>query len=173
MLKDPDRPLTSGSAISDLNIETRYAVTLNDSNSVPLKSTPKVYLVAGQIIEIHEGDPLVPRERYRVQMLSYVYGFTTKIDGKEVELLTFQWNREPDASSDYPPGHLHIGAGLPSKAAAIRPRDFHKAHVPTERLPFESIVRFAIVELGLSAENRSWRATLDASEKAFKEQEAT
>jgi hypothetical protein len=152
-----------------LSTETNYAITLNDSNSVPLKSTPRIYLVAGQIITIHEWHPEVPNERYRVQMLSYVYGFTMRMDAKEVELLTFQWNREPDPSNDYPLGHLHIGPGLLSKTAPIRPKDFHKAHIPTERLSFEAIVRFAIVELGVKPDNKHWQTTLEASELAFKE----
>lgn len=169
-MKDLDRPLTAGSAISELSVETPYAVTLNDSNSVPLKSNPKIFLVAGQVIRIQEWHADVPNERYKVQTLSYVYGFTTRIDGKEVELLTFQWKRDYDPTSDYPPGHLHIGVGLLSKDSPVRHRDFHKAHIPTERLSFEAVVRFAITELGVRSETTNWQAILAASDKAFKEQ---
>jgi hypothetical protein len=48
-------------------------------------------------------------------------------------------------------------------------QDFHKAHIPTERLSFEAIVRFAITELGVKPQMRDWLTTLDASEAAFKE----
>lgn len=57
---------------------TRYAVTLNDMNSVPLQSSPKIYLVAGQNITIYDWLPEVPDERYRVQTQSYFYAFTTE-----------------------------------------------------------------------------------------------
>ena len=45
----------------------------------------------------------------------------------------------------------------------------HKAHIPTKRLSFESIVRFAITELKVRPQQATWETTLDASEAAFEE----
>lgn len=132
---------------SGLSLDTEYSVSLNNMDSVPLKSTPKVYFVAGQTIKLYEWHPNLPNERYRVMALSYTYGFTTKIDSKEVELLTFQWRREPDRQDSYPLGHLHVGQGLLAKPTVVRPGAFHKAHIPTERVSFAAVVRFAITEL--------------------------
>jgi hypothetical protein len=168
VLKDA---ITGESAIGTLTTETEYSVSLNNMYSVPLKSSPKVYLIAGQTIKFYEWNPDVPSERYRVSALSYLYGFTAKPDSEseEVELLMFQWRREPDPSNDYPLGHLHIGPGLLSKSSLIRPKDFHKAHIPTERLSFEAVVRFAITELGVRPERQRWQATLAASERTFRD----
>ena len=146
-----------------------YPVTLNDMNSVPLRSDPKVYLVAGQRIRVYEWHPGVADEQYRVQAVSYTYAFTMKAAGNEEELLRFDWAREPDASSPYPSAHLHVGRGLLISPTPIRPGDFHKAHIPTKRLSFESIVRFAITELKVRPQQATWETTLDASEAAFEE----
>jgi len=125
--------------------------------------------VAGQTIRIYPWHPDVPDEQYRVQALSYTYAFTMKAAGKEDDLLRFEWRREPNPSSPYPRGHLHVGPGLLGTPTVIRPGDFHKAHIPTKRLSFESIVRFAITELKVQPQQKSWEATLAASEVAFEE----
>jgi hypothetical protein len=149
--------------------ETNYSVTLNNMNSVPLSSTPRVYLVAGQTIRIYEWHPGVADEQYRVQAVSYTYAFTTKAAGNEVELLRFEWRRESDLSTPYPRGHLHVGPGLLATPTVIRPGDFHKAHIPTKRISFEAIVRFAITELNVRPQQAAWETTLAASEAAFEE----
>jgi len=149
--------------------EQTYSVTLNDMNSVPLSSTPRVFLVAGQTIRVYPWHPDVPDEQYQVQGLSYTYSFTMNAAGKEDELLRFEWRREPDSSIPYPRGHLHVGPALLVSPTPIRPGDFHKAHIPTKRLSFESIVRFAITELKVRPQQATWETTLDASEAAFEE----
>lgn len=146
-----------------------YPVTLNDMNSVPLTSDPRVYLVAGQRIRVYEWHPDVADEQYRVQAVSYTYAFTTNAAGNEAELLRFDWEREPDPSSPYPRGHLHVGQGLLASPTPIRPGEFHKAHIPTKRLSFESIVRFAITEFNVRPLQAAWETTLAASEAAFEE----
>jgi len=144
-----------------------YSVTLNDMNSVPLPSEPWVYLVAGQTIKFYEDKPDGGDERYRVQTLSYTYAFTVKKDNKEVELLNFAWQREPDPSNLYPRAHLHVGTGLLAKPTPIRTGNFHKAHIPTGRLSFEAIVRFAIREFDVKEQRDDWEPLLDASEAKF------
>jgi hypothetical protein len=60
------------------------------------------------------------------------------------EILRFY--RTPDATGDtdvtFP--HLHIGRAVIGGQAAIRPRDLHKAHIPTGRVALPAIVRLAI-----------------------------
>lgn len=156
--------------------DTEYSVSLQDGASIPIGRTPDVFFIAGQSIEVYRWPPENPgeqrkaEEKFRVRALSYTYAFSTFIDGNELELLTFQWRRHPvpGRPSDYPLGHLHIGPALFSSPCFIRDKDFHKAHIPTERLSFESIVRFAIVELGISAEDK-WQETLETSESAWRQ----
>jgi hypothetical protein len=148
---------------------TPYSAALNTMNSVRLKSRDGIYFVAGQTVEIYEWKLDRPQQRYRVKTLSYTYGFTRKVASEEeVELLYFHWVREQSAQNPYPLGHLHIGPGLLANPTVIRPGDFHNAHIPTERVSFEAVVRFAIVELGVEPLRNDWRTALKATEDAFK-----
>ena len=153
--------------------EQPYSVALNDMDSVPLQmvdpDAPRVYLVAGQTIKIYEWHPSVPKEKYRVQALSYTYAFTTMVEEHELEILTFQWKRQRTSDDPYPSGHLHVGAAVLAKPTVIRPDGFHKAHIPTKRLSFESVVRFAITDLGVKPQRKKWQGLLAASEAAFEE----
>lgn len=137
-----------------LQVNTRYAVTLNDMESVPLmlsRKAPKhqapLQLVAGQNIKFYESDAGTAQERFRVRTLSYLYGFTTDIgEASDVEVLAFHWRRE-SGTEPGSRGHLHVGPALMAHQQIVRPLSFHKAHIPTGRLSFEAIVRFAIEEL--------------------------
>lgn len=126
-----------------------YPVALNDMNSARLRSRHGFYFVAGQEVEIYEQDGAEGHERYTVKTLSYVYGFTRKTlhDEQEQEVLQFHWNRERAANNPYPLGHLHIGQGLLAQPTFMRPGDFHNAHIPTDRISLEAVIRFAITEL--------------------------
>jgi hypothetical protein len=146
-----------------------YPVALHDMNSVRLKSRIGVYLVAGQNIRIYEADPRHAQERYRVMTLKYTYGFTHMTTaGKEVELLTFHWSREHSPGDRSPPGHLHIGNGLLADPTVIRAGDFANAHIPTERLSLEAVIRFAIMELEVEPLRDDWADVLDETEGVFK-----
>lgn len=158
------KELTSG-----LDPEQEYSVTLNDMNSVPLSSSPRIYLVAGQTIRLYEWHPNIAAEHFRVQALSYIYAFTTKINEKEVDLLTFEWRRDPGEDYRHPHGHMHVGPAVLNPRSTVRPGSFHKAHIPTDRLSFESVVRFAIDELNVKARNKEWQTVLAASEAKFEE----
>jgi hypothetical protein len=103
-----------------------------------------------------------------VKTTSYTYGFTQKLrDGAEVELLHFHWERERSTQNPYPLGHLHIGPGLLAHPTPIRAGDFHNAHIPTGRVSFESVVRFAIIELGVEPLREDWESALKKTEDAF------
>jgi hypothetical protein len=153
----------------DILPDTTYVVALNRMDSVRLRSREGLYLVAGQRIRIYEANPELPQERYRVTTLWYAYGFTQKArDGSEEELIAFHWDRERTAQNPYPLGHLHIGPALLANQTVIRPGDFHNAHIPTERVALEAVVRFAITELNVQPLCDDWETILEATEEAFK-----
>lgn len=153
-----------------IEVGTRYSAALNEMNSVRLKSRNGIYFVAGQTVEIYEWKKDQAQQRYRVKTLAYTYGFTRRIAGdeEETELLSFHWVREQSTQKPYPLGHLHIGPGLLASPTPIRPGDFHNAHIPTERVSIESVVRFAIVELNVEPLREDWESVLKATENAFK-----
>ena len=59
--------------------------------------------------------------------------------------------------------HAHIGAAMVSREAPVRPRDFHRAHIPTRSITLEEIVSFAITELGVEPLRADWQAILAKS----------
>jgi hypothetical protein len=118
-------------------------------NPVSLRSSIRLSLYAGQIIRIEDAQLAVRRERYRVQVLAYTYGFTIGTEHGLEDILTFHWTHERPASNAVARGHLHIGRALLARPTPIRLGDFHNAHVPTGYHSFASAVRFAIRELGV------------------------
>jgi hypothetical protein len=125
-------------------VDVDYSVSLNDMNSVPMKASTTISLIAGQIVRIRDWPSGHKRERFHVATEAYVYGFTIGHDEDEQELLTFHWNQDQHMASGIPRGHLHIGRGLLASPTVIRPGDFQNAHVPTAHVPFSAVVRFAI-----------------------------
>jgi hypothetical protein len=145
-------------------VDTNYAVLLNDMNSVPLKGPTSLYLVAGQNIRFSESHLGSSRDRYQVQILSYTYGFTDQSEHGEQELLTFHWNHHSEPSPAIPPGHVHIGRSLLANPTVIRPGDFQNAHIPTGFIPFTTVVRLAIAELGVIPITRNWESILASAD---------
>jgi hypothetical protein len=65
--------------------------------------------------------------------------------------------------------HLHIGPALLGDQDVLRPKDLHHAHIPTERVSLEAIVRLAITEFGVTPIKAGWEALLEQSEEAFRQ----
>ncbi|MDQ3693418.1 MAG: hypothetical protein M3464_07305 [Chloroflexota bacterium] len=62
---------------------------------------------------------------------------------------------------------MHIGAAMLSATAPVFPQTFHKKHLPTGRVSIQSVVRFAIEELGVPPLRRNWRDILDRGQQQF------
>lgn len=144
-----------------------HSLVINGGLPLELRSSPPVTLSGGQVFEIVRDD--VPQDRrYRVHPVKYFYVFST---ADRQELLNFQWTPEATRPGERTFPHLHIGRGLLAGRAAIFPETFHKKHVPTGHVPFASIIRFAIEELGVPPLRNDWSAVLGhgqpASERAL------
>ena len=147
---------------------TIYSVVLNDMDPVRLKSdgiaTP-VYISIGQNIRVIEtGDQEDPRGPYKVQTVEYFYDLRADTN---TELLTFHWTPEAKGDGVVTFPHLHVERSLIAPTAPVRPRDFHKIHVPTGRVSVEAIIRLAITEFGAVPLKDDWAAVLDRTEAAF------
>jgi hypothetical protein len=75
------------------------------------------------------------------------------------ELIAFHWHPGRANQPDFP--HLHV-TGRAGSVAIDR-----KQHVPTGRVSLESVVRFAIVELGVRPLRPDWERVLDAGQAEF------
>jgi hypothetical protein len=70
----------------------------------------------------------------------------------------------PEGIEDSIPAFAHIGAGIGSSPGLL-----DKKHIPTGRIPFEDIIKFAILEPGVEPKREDWREVLSETRAAFEE----
>lgn len=138
-----------------------YPLVLNNSDPLQLRSSPPLSLSAGQRVRIVLDD-LIEDGPYRVQPVEY-WSLLSTDDGREI--LAFHWTPEATDSRQKTYPHIHIGTAL-LKDSSIPPA-FHKKHVPTGHVSIESIVRFAIEELGVVPLRPDWSAIRDRGQRRF------
>lgn len=117
------------------------------------------------IVRFVDADVSVPSPRrpQRVEVISYFYQLSTQTGG---EIIAFHWapaTTDPDTVT-FP--HLHIGSAIVSGQTTIRPRDLHKAHVPTGIVSLAAVVRLAIAEFGVVPLRTDWDRVFRAAEEA-------
>jgi hypothetical protein len=141
------------------------SILLNHGDPLRLRtaSPPAVYLSLGQRFVVVQ-DEAIEDGPFRVHTLEYWYQFSLT-DG--VELLTFHWTPETANRQERRYPHLHIGSGLLATPTPILPGVLHKRHIPTGRVSIESIVRFAIEELGVESLIPNWSDVLDQGQAQF------
>lgn len=166
--RDAIRCIAHGTLITSqewaYHVNEVYSLILNDSDPVQLRSSPAIYLSAGQHFRIVE-DEAVEDGPYRVHTVEYWYLFSLD-DGRE--MLTYHWTPEAVGSGQqktYP--HIHIGPALLAVDSPIFPTTFHKKHVPSGRVSVEGVVRFAIEELGVSPLKSDWSDILNHGQARF------
>jgi hypothetical protein len=146
---------------SGIRSEAPYSVSLRDLDPVPLRGTIRLSLSVGQVVRIVPRDRFEARGSFAIETIQYVYELVTTPD--EQELLAFHWT--PYATADlvtFP--HLHIGRAITTGQSAIRPRDIHKAHIPTGHVSLPAVVRLAITEFGVTPLRRNWEDVLLSAE---------
>jgi|GEM_PF-1593396 len=147
-----------------IELDKVYAIVLKSGDGVHLSSKyGGIQFDLGQRFRIVR-DPEVAQGPYRATIVEYWYGFAIQ-DGPS--LLGYHWTPETTAVSQRTFPHLHIESGLIGETVHSRLRSFNKLHVPTERVSCESIVRFAIEELGVPPIKSSWRSVLERGGTRF------
>jgi hypothetical protein len=138
---------------------------------VPLRGEFPLSLTVGQHIRIVKTEPTDLHGPFKVTTINYLYALSTR---ERQEVLSFHW--APDASDEgevkarIAPvtfGHLHIGPALIGEHPPIRPKDLHKAHIPTARVSLEAVVRVAIEEFGVRPIQPAWQTILERTEMTF------
>lgn len=153
-----------------LQIDTPYSAALNNMDPVPLRGGVPLHLTVGQTIRIiRTDDPEDIRGPFKVRTIDYFYLLATEADD---EILSFQWTPEATAAGvvnavSFP--HLHVGPAMIGEAPAIRPKNLHKAHIPTGRISLEAFIRLAIVEFDVRPLKQDWDTVLQRTETAFME----
>jgi hypothetical protein len=152
-----------------LVIDEEFPVALKNGDPAPLRHPDGIYLTAQQrarIVRVPGG-----REPFKAQTIEYSYSFAVDVTVDNpggTELLTFHWTPETTAPGEKTFGHLHLGSALLASPAPILPKTLSKAHIPTERLCVEAIVRFAIEELKVVPINPRWPGVLNAGEAMWR-----
>lgn len=166
-ITDAIRCIAHGTLIANrervYEIDEDYSIVLNNGDPLRLRSSPVIHLAAGQRFRVIR-DGADSQEPYRIRTVEHWYQFLLD---DEVELLAYHWTPEASASGQTTYPHLHIGAAMLSATAPVFPGTFHKKHLPTGRVAIESVVRFAIEELGVAPLRRNWRAILERGQRAF------
>lgn len=140
-----------------------YSLVVNASEPFALRTNPYIALRAAQRFRIMEDDEIADGP-YRVETVAYFYAFETEA---RQEILNFQWTPEATQPGQKTFPHVHIGRGLLEGKARLFPETFHKKHVPTGRVPFESIIRFAIEELEVPPLRDDWSDVLARGQVQF------
>ena len=147
-----------------LTTDTPYTVALAELDPIRLRGTFPLHLTVGQIARIVAAeDPDDPLGPFDVHTVQYLYEVSTPEDR---EILSFHWR--PDASGDdvVTTPHLHIGPAITAGQSVLRPRDPHKAHVPTGVIGIVAVVRLAILEFGVRPLPSNWANILQRAEDA-------
>lgn len=121
---------------------------------LPRESGDPVYLGASHRFEFERSGKF-PGE-WRVHSLQYIYtlGYGNHLDDAFVA-----WHWHPDVRRE-----CHIHAYVEHTDAGY----LGEMHLPTRRVSFEEVLRFAIVDLGVRAAP-NWERVLDESESLFDE----
>lgn len=143
-----------GQAARILSVGTPYALAFSDMALVPLRSNVPIAMSLGLHIQILETDDT--NNRFTVTTTQYSYTLATSEGG---EILVFHWNPAARGAAIRFP-HLHVGPAVVSRSTQIRPRTFHKVHVPTGYVSMQSVIRLAITEFGVTPLRRDWEDIL-------------
>jgi len=144
-------------------INTTYALPLNDGDPVSLGSALGLVFSAGQWFGIIEVNA-VERGQYLAKTIQYWYELATT-DGSK--LFTWHWTPETTEPGQRRYPHLHVGSGLIDSNGPFLPDTLHKRHIPTGRVSIEAVVRFAIEELGSEPVRDDWDKVLEVGHALF------
>lgn len=147
---------------SPLLINTPYAIALNEMNPVRLQGDVPLWLTVGQRFQLVSLGADVPRGKFTVHTLSYLYALSTTTGE---ELFAFHYTDVSPGTVTFP--HFHIGSALLGATLPLRSGTLHKAHIPTGRVSIESVIRLLIVEFGITPITRDWEEMLRTAEDAF------
>ncbi len=97
---------------------------------------------------------------YKTSTRQYIYWLSESAEGDPT--VAWHWHPEADLGKQEP--HCHVA----SKGVTAWGDRLGKLHIPTERTPFELVVRFAIDDLDVRPAREDWREVLDESLRAFR-----
>ena len=107
-----------------------------------------------QVVRTDDHD----RGPWKVRTAAYNYA----LFDAGVEFLSYHWHpehREEESWITYP--HLHV------RAQGTTGRLIQKAHLPTNRIALEDVLRLAISELNVTPRRKDWNQVLTRTQSAY------
>ncbi len=130
-----------------------HVVTLGDGEPVRLRGPLALRATQHYRIVKASGE----HGPYKISTAGYLYALDDE-QGREV--LAYHWHPEGRGEEARP--HLHLGDG-----AAVGHERIACAHLPTERISLEALLRCAIADLGVEPLRSDWRDVLDRTQAIF------
>lgn len=135
---------------------TPHVATIGDGGPISLQGDSLISLVIRQHYRIVEDS--VPRGPWKVSTAGYLYSL--KETSTDREILAYHWH--PAVGVTFP--HLHLEAG-----ALVGREELAEAHLPTNRVALEDVLRLAISSFGVRPLRNDWANILDSTQAAFEE----
>lgn len=123
---------------------------------VPLRGRARLEFSVIHSYEVWQSDSDIDPRQWETSSAGYSYQ-VREIEGSE--LIAFHWHPGREHQPDFP--HVHITG----QAGMVSIQKQH--HIPTGRVSLESVVRFAIEELGVRPLRPDWDRLLAAGQAAF------
>lgn len=93
-------------------------------------------------------------------LVAYLYRLLVSTEERYSELIAFHWTPKVEPPQRRYP-HLHVGSVV-TAGSHFRPKDFNRLHIPTGPVTLESVLLFAVEELGVEpAPGRDRAAVID------------
>jgi hypothetical protein len=122
----------------------------------------KMWLYLGQVCDVER---IAPR---RFQLLTIGYQYTLRPDQSNAPLLRWEYVKEPpEPESRWCRHHIQGPTSLNLGSSLVA---MDHLHVPTGWVTVEEILRFCIVDLGVTPLSQEWHQILTESYTRFKEE---
>lgn len=136
-------------------LDVTHLLTLNDSHGMSLSGRLRLDArIQYSIIR----DGASASQPFRITTRAYLH---TVSNSSGVEVFSAHWH--PTGSSPYTGPHWHIGSAALAPDGVFTPR----AHLPSPRASFESVVRLLIEQFGVTPARPDWADVLDRCEGNF------
>lgn len=147
--------LTPG-ARGDVGVVHQWVLNGDD----PLDMGDGYFLRASMHFEVVDQRQAPANRRFKVKTRGYAYHVIT---ADNEDIVAYHWH--PEGSSPWVTPHMHVGDVALANTGVFPKR----AHIPTPRASFESVIAWVITELGVKPVRDDWAEVLSASERDFDE----
>ena len=138
--------------------DTPHHLVLGNGTPVPLKGPHKLSFSLSMRYRIVKASG--ERGPWKVSVTTYLYILHRDVDHGQHELLGYHWH--PDVEGETKAPHLHIEAGADAHWPPLA-----KAHLPTERVALEDVLRLAVRDFSVEPRRDDWSAILSATQQKY------